>query len=190
MVLGLGVATLTAQGGAVAMAVADVAGVDIAGVMFDAGTVNSPVLLQVGSKRRQQTAKARATSMPVRQPTTLQDVFFRIGGRPRWARPRSAWKSTATTCSWTTSGPGVPITARASAGTLNTADTGVVINGDNVTATGLFVEHYQKYNAIWNGENGKTVFFQNELPYDAPEPGRLEARQRRWATPPTRSPTR
>ena len=33
---------------------------------------------------------------------------------------------------------------------------------------GLFVEHYQKYNVIWNGENGKTIFFQNELPYDAP----------------------
>ena len=51
---------------------------------------------------------------------------------------------------------------------VNTADTGVVVNGDNVTATGLFVEHYQKYNVIWNGENGKTVFFQNELPYDPP----------------------
>jgi hypothetical protein len=52
--------------------------------------------------------------------------------------------------------------------TVNTADTGVVINGDDVTATGLFVEHFQKYNVIWNGERGRTVFFQNELPYDAP----------------------
>jgi hypothetical protein len=52
--------------------------------------------------------------------------------------------------------------------TVNTADTGVVVNGDDVTATGLFVEHYQKYNVIWNGERGKTVFFQNELPYDVP----------------------
>ena len=42
------------------------------------------------------------------------------------------------------------------------------MNGDNVTATGLFVEHFEKYNVIWNGENGKTVFFQNELPYDPP----------------------
>ena len=52
--------------------------------------------------------------------------------------------------------------------TVNTAATGVVVNGDNVTATGLFVEHYQKYNVFWAGENGTTVFFQNELPYDAP----------------------
>jgi len=50
----------------------------------------------------------------------------------------------------------------------NTADTGVIVNGDNVTAYGLFVEHYQRYEVIWNGENGRVVFFQNELPYDPP----------------------
>jgi len=37
-----------------------------------------------------------------------------------------------------------------------------------VTATGLFVEHYQKDNVVWAGERGRTIFFQNELPYDAP----------------------
>src|SRR6266436_4827144 len=52
--------------------------------------------------------------------------------------------------------------------TVNTADTGLVVNGDNVTATGLFVEHFQKYNVIWNGNNGEVIFFQNELPYDPP----------------------
>ncbi|MDX6227638.1 MAG: hypothetical protein QOI76_1028, partial [Frankiales bacterium] len=35
-------------------------------------------------------------------------------------------------------------------------------------ATGLFVEHFQKYDVTWNGEGGKIVFFQNEMPYDAP----------------------
>ena len=52
--------------------------------------------------------------------------------------------------------------------TANTADTGVIVNGDNVTAYGLFVEHYQKYEVIWNGNGGKVVFFQNEMPYDPP----------------------
>jgi hypothetical protein len=52
--------------------------------------------------------------------------------------------------------------------TANPADTGVVVNGDRVTATGLFVEHFQKTEVIWNGEDGRTVFFQNEMPYDAP----------------------
>ena len=51
---------------------------------------------------------------------------------------------------------------------MNTADTGVVVNGDDVTATGLFVEHYQKYNVIWAGEHGRTIMFQNEMPYDPP----------------------
>ena len=60
---------------------------------------------------------------------------------------------------------------------INTSDTGLVVNGDNVTATGLFVEHFQKYNVIWNGENGKTVFFQNELPYDAPNQAGVAARR-------------
>ena len=52
--------------------------------------------------------------------------------------------------------------------TLNTADTGLIVNGDHVTATGLFVEHYQKTEVIWNGEHGNVTFFQNELPYDPP----------------------
>ena len=37
-----------------------------------------------------------------------------------------------------------------------------------MTAYGLFVEHFQKYEVIWNGNNGKTIFFQNEMPYDPP----------------------
>ena len=52
--------------------------------------------------------------------------------------------------------------------TANTADTGLIVNGDNVTAYGLFVEHYQKYEVIWNGQNGRVIFFQNEMPYDPP----------------------
>jgi hypothetical protein len=52
--------------------------------------------------------------------------------------------------------------------TTNTADTGVIVNGDNVTAYGLFVEHFQKYEVVWNGNGGTDVFFQNEMPYDVP----------------------
>jgi hypothetical protein len=37
-----------------------------------------------------------------------------------------------------------------------------------VTAYGLFVEHYQKTQVIWNGNGGRTYFFQNEMPYDPP----------------------
>src|SRR5258706_14722884 len=44
----------------------------------------------------------------------------------------------------------------------------MVVNGNNVTMAGLFVEHYQKYQVIWNGYGGRTYFFQNEMPYDPP----------------------
>jgi hypothetical protein len=52
--------------------------------------------------------------------------------------------------------------------TTNTADNGMTVNGNNVEATGLFVEHYQKTEVAWNGQNGKIVVFQNEMPYDPP----------------------
>jgi hypothetical protein len=166
IVLGLGMATLTAQNGAIPVTVSDVQGVDIAGLTFDAGSVNSPTLLRVGTGR-EEGGKHQGTAS---DPTALQDVFFRIGG-PHVGKATTslevnsnhtilddvwAWRAdhgVAGSVGWT----------------VNTADTGVVVNGDDVTATGLFVEHYQKYNVIWNGERGQTVFFQNELPYDAPD---------------------
>jgi hypothetical protein len=42
------------------------------------------------------------------------------------------------------------------------------VNGTNVTMYGLAVEHYQQYSVLWNGNGGRTYFFQNELPYDPP----------------------
>lgn len=164
VVLGLGVATLTAEHGVTALAVGDVPGVDIAGIMIDAGPVSSPVLLRVGSARGNgHTHKSRADD-----PTALHDVYFRIGG-PHLGKAKVSLEVNSDDVilddiwAWRADhGSGVGWTS-------NTADTGVVVNGDDVTATGLFVEHYQKYEVIWNGERGKTVFFQNEMPYDAPD---------------------
>jgi hypothetical protein len=160
VVLGLGFPTLVPGHGDVAMTVGDnVMGAKLAGLMFDAGPVNSPVLLQVGTPDALQSDPAN--------PTSLQDVFFRIGG----ATPGKATTSLVVNSdnvlldniwAWRADhGNGVGWTS-------NTADTGIIVNGDNVTAYGLFVEHYQKYELIWNGENGKTIFFQNEMPYDPP----------------------
>jgi hypothetical protein len=168
VVLGLGLATLVPDDGIVAMAVADVKGVKLAGLMFDAGTVSSPVLLQVGT-RHGEAGKARdhANWSDPADPTTLHDVFFRIGG----AMPGKAATSLVVNSdnvilddiwAWRADhGNGVGWTD-------NTADSGVIVNGDDVTAYGLFVEHYQQFDVIWNGENGKTIFFQNEMPYDPP----------------------
>jgi len=169
IVLGLGIATLTAVGGAVPLTVADVKGVDIAGLMIDAGPVSSPALLQVGTRHavKGQAREHNGWSDPA-DPTALQDVFFRIGG-PHVGKAVVSLEVNSDNVilddiwAWRADhGTGV-------GWTVNTADTGVVVNGDHVTATGLFVEHYQKDNVVWNGEKGKTVMFQNELPYDPPD---------------------
>jgi hypothetical protein len=168
VVLGLGLASLTPTSGQVAMSVADVPGVDIAGITFDAGPVNSPVLLQIGTGRASGSqGPSRAGWSDAGNPTALHDVFFRIGGPYVGKATVSlevnsdhvvlddiwAWRADH--------GNGVGWTD-------NTADTGLVVNGDHVTATGLFVEHYQKTEVIWNGEHGEVTFFQNEKPYDPP----------------------
>jgi hypothetical protein len=159
VVLGLGFPTLIPTRGEATMSVADVPGVDISGFIFDAGPQNSPVLLQIGPKNAH---KARAAD-----PTALQDVFFRIGGAAAGKATVSLEVNSDHTIlddiwAWRADhGNGV-------GWTVNTADTGLVVNGDDVTALGLFVEHYQKYEVIWNGNGGKVIFFQNEMPYDPP----------------------
>jgi hypothetical protein len=168
VVLGLGMATLQPENGVVPMTVADVRGVEISGLIFDAGPVNSPVLLQVGT-RHASSGQARAHNgwSDPNDPTALHDVFFRIGGAHAGKATESLEVNADHTIldniwAWRADhGNGVGWTS-------NTADTGVVVNGDNVLATGLFAEHYQKYNVLWAGENGKTIMFQNEMPYDPP----------------------
>ena len=45
---------------------------------------------------------------------------------------------------------------------------GLVVNGANVTALGLAVEHYEQNQVVWNGQGGETIFYQSEMPYDVP----------------------
>ncbi|WP_432829975.1 adenylyl cyclase [Dactylosporangium sp. CA-092794] len=164
VVLGMGIATLTAVHGAVPMWIADSKGISVSGIMIDAGTVNSPALMQVGTEL----GGALNLGDP-NDPTVLHDVFFRVGG-PHVGKADVSLEVNADDVilddiwAWRAD-HGVD----GSVGwTVNTGRNGVIINGDDVTATGLFVEHYQQYNVIWNGERGKTIFFQNELPYDPP----------------------
>ncbi len=169
VVLGLGLATIVPDNGVVAMQTLDVPGIDVAGIMFDAGTTSSPALLQLGTKISSLDARLKRPLLSsASNPTAVQDVFFRIGGEHVGKATQSLVVNTNQTIvdhtwAWRADhGTGV-------GWTVNTADTGVLVNGNDVTATGLFAEHYQKYNVIWNGERGKTIFFQNELPYDAPD---------------------
>ena len=160
IVFGLGYPTLIPQGGVNAMTVADVDGVKISGILFDAGEVNTPVLLTVG--------EAGSSRNHAADPTLIQDVFFRIGGSLRGKATTSLLVNSSDTVidhiwAWRADHGSVP-----TGWTVNTADHGLIVNGNRVLATGLFVEHYQKYEVVWNGEDGKTIFFQNEMPYDPP----------------------
>jgi hypothetical protein len=143
------------------MTVADVAGVNISGVMFDAGTGGqSPSLLTVGV--------AGSTANYSSNPVTLDDIFFRVGGAETGSATDSlidnsnysiisdmwAWRADhgATAVGWTD----------------NVGDTGLVVNGNDVSAQGLAIEHYEQTEVEWYGQGGSVYFFQNENPYDPP----------------------
>jgi hypothetical protein len=168
VVLGIGHATLTAARGAVPLEVADVPGVVVAGVTIDAGLQESPVLLRVGKKH----GRGHHGHSSPGNPTTLSDVYFRVGG-PHVGRTDTALEVNSDdvlidhTWVWRAD-HGVEGFTDTQRWQTNTGRNGVVVNGDRVTATGLFVEHFQEYNTIWNGQGGTTVLYQNELPYDPP----------------------
>ncbi len=159
IVLGLGYPTLAPANGNAAMIVSDVAGVTVAGIIFDAGSMSSPWLLEVGTA----TSSANHSANPI----CLYDICSRVGG---------ATAGTCATC--------VTINAndvigdnlwlwRADHGngvgwTQNACNSGLVVNGDRVTMYGLLVEHHEKYQTLWNGNWGRVYFYQSELPYDAP----------------------
>ena len=147
--------------------VADAPGIVVAGVTIDAGTVESPVLLEVGKPGKGQSKKVDPAN-----PITLSDVYFRVGG-PHVGKADTALVVNSDhvlidhTWVWRAD-HGIEGFTDTQRWNTNTGRVGVVVNGDDVTATGLFVEHFQTFNTVWNGERGTTVLYQNELPYDPP----------------------
>lgn len=159
VVLGLGFATLKPMKGTAAMTTADADGIIIAGLLFDAGPEMSPVLLQVGPEGSHADHHA--------DPISLHDVFFRVGGAGA-ARTKVNLEVNSNdtiidhTWIWRADhGRGV-------GWTVNPSANGLVVNGNNVTAYGLFVEHHQQFQVLWNGNGGRTYFYQSEIPYDPP----------------------
>ena len=47
-------------------------------------------------------------------------------------------------------------------------DYGVVVNGNDVTWEGIWLEHFKMTEATWNGQGGRVVFLENELPFTPP----------------------
>ncbi|WP_326734617.1 discoidin domain-containing protein [Streptomyces sp. NBC_01022] len=159
VVLGLGLATIIPDNGVTAIKVGDVDGVKLAGLLVDAGPQNSQVLVQVGPDG--------ASADHAANPTTVQDVFVRVGGAGAGKASTAMVINNDDTIvdhTWlwrADHGDGV-------GWETNRSDYGLQVNGDDVLATGLFVEHFNKYDVRWSGERGKTIFFQNEKSYDAP----------------------
>ncbi|HTB98771.1 MAG TPA: hypothetical protein VK716_17305 [Terracidiphilus sp.] len=160
VVLGLGFATLRPTHGAAAMITADADGIEIAGLLFDAGPQTSPNLLEIGPEG----SKANHA----RNPITLHDIFFRDGGAGvgrTVGNLRINSSDTLVDHTWIW---------RADHGshvgwTENLSKNGLVVNGNNVTIYGLFVEHHQQFQVLWNGNHGRTFFYQSEIPYDPPD---------------------
>ncbi len=162
VVLGLGLATLMPDNGVTAVSTADVNGIDLSGLLIDAGATNSQALMQIGP--------AGSSTNHAADPTVLHDVFFRIGGAAVGKATQTLVVNSANVIGddlwlWRgdhTNGVGW---------NTNTAANGLIVNGANVTMYGLAVEHYQQYQVTWNGNGGRTYFYQSEMPYDPPNQG-------------------
>jgi hypothetical protein len=159
VVMGLGFATLLPERGQTALEVHASHGVSLSELLFDAGAQESPDLLRIDDAERSAVSRL--------DPTAVHDVYFRVGG-PHIGRARTSLVVDADDVildhvwAW-----------RADHGdgtgwVQNTAETGIVVHGRGVIAYGLFVEHYQRQEVLWDGEDGTVIFLQNEMPYDAP----------------------
>ena len=179
LILGLGFATLLPERGTAALTVADVPGVTIAGLLIDAGPVLSPVLVEVGPRG---SARDHAAD-----PTLIADLFFRVGGAAVGKATTALEVNSRNVIGdhlwiWRAD-HGDKEGGRVHVGwDESIGEQGLVVNGDNVTMHGLFVEHFRRHNTMWNGENGRTFFYQNELPYDPPSQAAWRADSPRgWA---------
>jgi hypothetical protein len=159
VVLGLGFATLHPTRGNAALTTADANGIILAGLLIDAGEQLSPVLVQIGPHT--------SSASHQQDPISLSDIFFRVGGAGigrAGINLEINSNDTLVDHTWiwrADHGNGV-------GWDKNVSNNGLVVNGNDVTVYGLFVEHHQQFQVLWNGNHGRTYFYQSEIPYDPP----------------------
>ncbi|KAI0603438.1 hypothetical protein F4775DRAFT_581369 [Biscogniauxia sp. FL1348] len=159
IVLGLGEPSLIPISGRPAISVADVDGVTLAGLIIDAGAVKSPSLVEVGPPGSSASHKSNPTflyDLTVRTGAATNDVGIIINSHDVVVDQLWLWRADH--------GPGV-------GWHLNRTNNGVVVNGNDVIMYGLFNEHHQQYQTLWNGNGGRVYFYQSEIPYDPPDQG-------------------
>jgi hypothetical protein len=163
IIMGIGIVILQVTGSTPAILIGDDAtGCVIASILIDAGSVGTPSLVQIGDTPN--------GGGDINNPTCIYDLFCRVG-------VKNEDKSTTmlivnqqhviidNTWLWradhnsTEGGGGI--------GPANgQCDHSLVVNADNVTIYGMFVEHALKELVLWNGQNGKVIFGQSEFAYD------------------------
>jgi hypothetical protein len=159
ILLGLGVPSLVPTKGLPVLSVADVGGVKIAGLILDAGPVKSPSLLEVGPAGSKVDHSAN--------PTFLYDLTVRTGG----AKPGKNDVGILINSNHVVADQIWIWRADHGAGAgwrTNPTKNGLVVNGNDVTIYGLFNEHHEEYQTLWNGNGGRVYMYQSEMPYDVP----------------------
>jgi len=161
VVMGMGMATLIAQSGNSAIEVGNVDDVRIAGVLLQAGPGSTKTLLKWG-----EAGYAGSSS----NPGVMSDVFARVGGTNAssdvkaeiMVQINSGNVIVDDTWLWRADHDvgGLVKNGR------NPSNTGLQVNGDNVTGYGLACEHTLENLLEWNGNYGQSFFYQSEFPYD------------------------
>ncbi len=168
VLLGLGLATLVSKTQQPVITVGDVDGVRVAGVIVQAGPVaasatTTPALIQWGS--------GKGYGGNPKAPGFLQDVFARVGGPDGTATDPVAAGIMLHVRNGNVIGDNLWLwrADHAAGGPVvydsNRCDHGLVVDGDDVTMYGLAVEHTDRDLTVWNGDRGRTYFYQSELPY-------------------------
>jgi hypothetical protein len=160
LLFGLGFPSLVPTKGVPVVSVADVSGVKVAGLILDAGPERSPSLLEVGPAGSKADHSAN--------PTFLYDLTVRTGGAKAGKNDVGLLINSNHVVAdhvwiWR---------ADHGAGAKwgdNASKNGLVVNGKDVTVYGLFNEHHQEYQTLWNGDGGRVYLYQSEMPYDVPK---------------------
>ena len=160
VVYGIGLPTLIPDNGQDVIVVDDVDGVNVSGLVIEAGAETSSTLLKVG--------EPGSTMDHSANPISLSDLFFRTGGHVNGSNDTALEINSNDVIGdhfwiWRADhGAGA-------AWTSNISKNGLIVNGDDVTIYGLFNEHHNEYQTIWNGNGGRLYFYQSEIPYDVPD---------------------
>lgn len=177
VVMGIGLATLRSTGGNECLVSENADDLILAGLLFDAGTIESDALVHLGAAESTGVDGAGASAVEGGakdvKPSLLADVYFRVGGIASDGPCKT--KACIVVDLDNVVGDNLWVW-RADHGDnvgwdMNTCENGIIINGSGVKMYALMVEHFNGYQTMWNGNDGTCIMYQSEVPYDVPDRG-------------------